>query len=195
VLDVPIRIGDAVVVFAAGVVGSLCAQLAQATAGIVIVVDAAAARRAIARDWGADAAVEPHEATAAIRALTAGRGADVAIEATGTPAALEAAMEATGEEGTVVAVTLAGRREVPLRLAPEFHYRRQRLVSTQVDSLGAGLQPRWSLARRMEVVLDLLRAERVRVRATHTFPFDRAPEAYDVANRLADEAMGIMLTY
>lgn len=195
VLDVPIRIGDAVVVHGAGVVGSLCAQLAQATAGTVIVVDAAESRRRIALDHGAHAAVDPVEAPAAIRAMTSSRGADVAIEASGTTAGLEAVMESTGVEGTVVAVTFSGARDVPLPVSPHFYYRRQRLVSAQVDGVGAGLQPRWDLARRMEVGIALLRSERVRVHTTHCFPFDRAPEAYELADRRADEVMGITLSY
>lgn len=195
VLDVPIRIGDAVVVHDAGIVGSLCAQLAQATAGTVIVVDAAESRRRIALDWGAHAAVDPAGAPAAIREITAARGADVAIEATGTTAGLQAAMEATGVEGTVVAVTFSGSLDVPVPVSPHFYYRRQRLVSARVNSVGSGLQPRWDFARRMEVGISLLRSERVRVHATHSFPFDRAPEAYELADRHADEVMGITLTY
>lgn len=195
VLDVPIRIGDAVVVYGAGVVGSLCAQLAQATAGTVIVIDAAESRRRIALEWGAHAAVDPTEAPAAIREITASRGADVAIEATGTTAGLQAAMESTGIEGTVVAVTFSGSLDVPIPVSPHFYYRRQRLVSAQVNSVGSGLQPRWDFARRMEVGISLLRSERVRVHATHSFPFDRAPEAYELADRHADEVMGITLSY
>jgi NADPH:quinone reductase-like Zn-dependent oxidoreductase len=193
--DVPIRIGDAVVVYGAGVVGSVCAQLARATAGTVIVVDPLESRRDLAREWGADAAVRPEHAPAAIRELTAGRGADVTIETSGTSDDLQAAIEATGMEGTVVAVAFSGSQEVPIRLSPQFHLRRQRMVSTRVSSVGAGLEPRWSFARRMEVVLDLLRRERVRVQATHTFPFDRAPEAYRLLDAQANEMMGVTLHY
>ena len=178
-----------------GIIGSVCAQLARATAGTVIVVDGLESRRALAREWGADAAVDPSEAPAAIRELTAGRGADVSIEASGTSAALQAAIEATGIEGTVVAVTFFGSQDVPLRLSPEFHLRRQRMVSTQLSSVGSGLQPRWSFARRMNVVLELLRTERVHVHAMHTFPFDQAPEAYRLLDAQANETLGVTLHY
>jgi threonine dehydrogenase-like Zn-dependent dehydrogenase len=193
--DVPIRIGDAVVVYGGGIIGSLCAQLARATAGTVVVVDASGARRELAREWGADVAVDPAAAPLAIHQLTAGRGADVAIATSGTSADLQPAIEATGVEGTVVAVTLSGTHNVPLRLSPEFHLRRQRMVSTQVSGVGRALQPRWSFARRMEVVLELLRSERVRVQASHSFPFDRAPEAYHLMDARPDETMGVTLEY
>jgi threonine dehydrogenase-like Zn-dependent dehydrogenase len=193
--DAPIRIGDAVVVYGLGVVGSLCAQLARLTAGTVIVVDPLPSRREIAREWGADAAVDPGEAPAAIRELTAGRGADVAIDAGGAADDLQVASEATGLEGTVVAVTFSGSQDMPIRLSPEFHLRRQRMVSTRVSSVGSGEHPRWDFARRMEVVLDLLRTGRVRVHATHTFPFDRAPEAFRLLDAQASGTMGVTLHY
>jgi NADPH:quinone reductase-like Zn-dependent oxidoreductase len=193
--DAPIRIGDAVVVYGLGIVGSLCAQLARITAGTVIVVDPLQSRRDLALEWGADAVLHPDDAPATIRELTAGRGADVAIDAGGAAEHLQAASEATGIEGAVVAVTFSGSQDIPIRLSPEFHLRRQRMVSTRVSSVGAGEQPRWSFARRMEVVLDLLRTERVRVHTTHTFPFDQAPEAFRLLDAQANETMGVTLHY
>src|SRR5204862_310824 len=81
----------------------------------------------------------------AVRELSDGRGADVAIEASGAPAALQSAIVATGQEGTIVAISFFGKKTVPLVLSPEFHYRRQRLISSQVSTIGSGLQPRWTL--------------------------------------------------
>ena len=66
-LDVPVRLGDAVVVYGQGVVGSFCAQLARRTAGVLLVVDPIEARRRIALEWGADVAVAPADAPAASR--------------------------------------------------------------------------------------------------------------------------------
>jgi threonine dehydrogenase-like Zn-dependent dehydrogenase len=160
-LDVPIRIGDAVVVYASGTVGSLLAQLARAAAGTLIVVDAVEARRRLALEWGADAAAHPDDAPRTIDALTAGRGADVAIDASGRPGALQMAIEATGDEGTVVAVTFLGGDRVPA--SPAFHYRRHHMVAAQASSVGAA---RWTFARRMGVALELLRSGRVQVHAT-----------------------------
>ncbi len=122
-------------------------------------------------------------------------GSVVAIDAGGASEDLQAASEATGIEGTVVAVTFTGSQDLPIRLSPEFHLRRQRMVSTRVNSVGSSAHPRWSFARRMGVVLDLLRTERVRVHATHTFPFDRAPEAFRLLDAQANEAMGVTLEY
>jgi len=194
-LDVPTRPGDCVVVFGQGMVGSLCAQLARRTAGRLAVVDPVPARREHALRWGADQALTPDEALAGVEAMSEGRGADVAIEATGAPAALQAAIRCTGQEGTIVAVSFFGTRVVPLVLSPEFHFRRQRIVSAQVSSIGSGLQPRWSFARRTSVAFDLLRQDWLHTPISHRFPFERAQEAYRLIDTRPEEALGVLLTY
>ena len=194
-LDVPIRFGDVVVVYGQGVVGSLAAQLARRVAGRLVVVDPIAVRRASALAWGADAAVAPEEAPKVIAELSRGRGADIAVEATGAPSALQAAIVATGQEGTVAVLSFFGTRKVPLVLSPEFHYRRLRIVSTQVSSLGSGLQPRWNPERRNAVAFDLLRSDWLVTPISHELPFARAAEAYEILDKTPQDATGIVLKY
>jgi len=194
-LDVPVRLGDCVVVFGQGVVGSLVAQLARRTAGRLVVVDPIAVRRESALVWGADAAVAPADAAGVIAELTGGRGADICIEATGAPSALQAAIVATGQEGTVAVLSFFGTRQVSLVLSPEFHYRRLRMISSQVSSLGSGLQPRWSPARRNAAAFDLLRSDWLVTPVSHELPFSRAPEAYAILDTSPQDAMGIVLKY
>lgn len=194
-LDIPIRFGDVVVVYGQGVVGSLVAQLARRMAGRLIVVDPIEVRRKFAEGWGADAAVAPGDAPQAIAELSGGRGADISIEATGAPSALQAAIVATGQEGTVAVLSFFGTRQVPLILSPEFHYRRLRMISSQVSSLGSGLQPRWSPARRNAVAFDLLRNDWLQTPVSHELPFSQAPDAYSILDKTPEEAMGIVLKY
>lgn len=194
-LDVPVRIGDAVVVYGQGVVGSFCAQLARRTAGALVVVDPIERRRRIALEWGADAAVGPADAPAAIQELTRGRGADVSIEASGAPAALQQAVQTTGPEGDIAVVSFFGSKSVPLVLSPEFHFRRLRITSSQVRSVGSGLQPRWTLERRMQTVFRLLADRALVTPVTHVLPFSRAPEAYGLLEAHPEETMGILISY
>ncbi len=194
-LDVPIRHGDVVVVYGQGVVGSMCAQLAHRTAGRIVVVDPAANRREFALTWGADAAVEPDDALEAVMELSNGRGADVSIEASGAPSALQSAIVATGQEGTITAISFFGKRTVPLVLSPEFHYRRHRLISSQVSTIGSGLQPRWDLQRRMATVFDLLAGDDLRTPISHRLPFPEAPEAYRLLDEEPETTMGVALSY
>lgn len=194
-LDVPVRFGDSVVVYGQGVVGSLAAQLSRRTCGQLFVVDPIESRRERARDFGADLALAPGEAHAAIKAATNGRGADIAIEASGTPAALQSAVNITGQEGTIVVVSFFGTKVVPLILAPEFHYGRQRIISSQVSLIGSGLQPRWNFRRRDETAFRILQGEWLQTPVTLRLPFSRAPEAYHLLDTRPEQVMSIILDY
>jgi threonine dehydrogenase-like Zn-dependent dehydrogenase len=194
-LDVPTRHGDRIAVFGHGIVGSFCAQLARRTAGALAVVDPIASRRQLALAWGADAAFDPAEAEAGISDMTQGQGVDIAIEATGAPAALQSAIRCVGQEGTILAISFFGGRVVPLVLSPEFHYRRQRIISSQTSTIGSGLQPRWSFERRTSVAFGLLRQPWLKTVTPYQLPFERAPEAYHLLDTSPDEVLAVALTY
>jgi 2-desacetyl-2-hydroxyethyl bacteriochlorophyllide A dehydrogenase len=194
-LDVPTRLGDRVVVFGQGIVGSLCAQMARRTASQLAVVDPLASRRQQALEWGADHAFDPSEAEAGIAEVTQGTGVDIAIEATGAPAALQSAIRCAGQEAGVVVISFFGARVVPLLLSPEFHYRRLRIISSQVSNVGSGLQPRWSFARRTSVAFNLLSQSWLKTPATRTLSFEQAAEGYRLLDTRADEVQALLLSY
>lgn len=195
VLDVPVRFGDVVVVYGYGVVGSFCAQLSRRNAGKVLVVDPIAQRRDAALVCGADGAASPEEAPEMIAEMSSGRGADLCIEASGAPAALQAAIRATGQEGTIVEISFFGTRLVPLLLSPEFHYRRQRIISSQVGSIGSGLQPRWDVGRRNLTAFRLLEADWLVAPVSHRIRFEDGADAYRMLDEGASDAMGVVLVY
>jgi 2-desacetyl-2-hydroxyethyl bacteriochlorophyllide A dehydrogenase len=195
-LDVPVRIGDCVAVSGLGVVGSFAGHFARKTAGRLILVDPLASRRERAAWIGADAVVHPDDAAAAIEEHTDGRGVDIYIEASGAPRALQGAIEGTGKEGTVAVLAYyGGNKPVPLTLAPEFHIRRLKIVSSQNAMVGSGLQPRWDTERRMGVVMEQLAAIDSARLISHRFPFERAPEAYRLLDEHPDDAFGVILDY
>jgi 2-desacetyl-2-hydroxyethyl bacteriochlorophyllide A dehydrogenase len=194
-LDVPVRHGDVVVVYGQGIVGGFCARLARMTAGRLIVVDPLADRRERAAAVGADAVVSPDEAPDAIAELSNGRGADICFEASGAPPALQSAIEAVGMEGTVAVVSFYGTKPVTLTLSPEFHVGRVRVISSQVSTIGSGLQPRWDFERRMGESMRLLAAMDIEPLMTHEFPFAQAAEAYETLDTRPAESLGVVLTY
>lgn len=195
-LDVPVRHGDCVVVYGQGIVGSFCAQLARRTAGRVIVVDPLESRRELARRWGADIALDPSEdVRGAVRRITDSRGADISIEASGAPQALQSAVMITGKEGTIAVVSFYGEKQVPLILAPEFHYGRQRIVSSMVGSVPAALGARWTRQRRTSVAHRLLEQDWLLTPELVSIPFARAPEAYQLLDGDLRGIGGVLLTY
>lgn len=101
-----IQLGDVVVVFGAGPIGLLLAQLAgQRGAAVVVCVETDSERRAMASAVGVDVVVDgsdPGSAREAVMQVSEGNGADVAIEATGQTAVAAAALDFVRPGGTVV---------------------------------------------------------------------------------------------
>jgi alcohol dehydrogenase len=96
--------GDCVVVIGGGAVGQLTALSAQAAAaGVVVVVEPNAQRRAFAQAHGSLAA-HPDEAEALVKRVTDQVGADVVIEAVGGNGPLDLAMKLARPRARVVSV-------------------------------------------------------------------------------------------
>ena len=100
----------------------------------------------LARRVGADVAYAPD-------ADLSGMDFDLAIEASGSAGALDQALTSVVFGGSVVVCSWYGTKPVPLLLGGPFHRRRLRIVSSQVGTIDAALQPRWTHARRLALCL------------------------------------------
>ncbi|MBN1836086.1 MAG: galactitol-1-phosphate 5-dehydrogenase [Spirochaetales bacterium] len=101
------RLGDAVVVVGAGIIGLLVVQVLKAAGcGLVAAVDVAAERLEMARRLGADVGLDPtrEEVASRVRELTGGRGADGAVEAVGSTAAVQTAVAAVRKGATLALI-------------------------------------------------------------------------------------------
>lgn len=92
-----VRAGRSIVIFGAGAVGMSAVMAAKVVgASAVILVEPNAARRALALELGATAAIDPRDGSdtvAAIRAASGGAGVDYALDTTGIPAIMTTASE------------------------------------------------------------------------------------------------------
>jgi 2-desacetyl-2-hydroxyethyl bacteriochlorophyllide A dehydrogenase len=197
VIDAAPRLGERVAVFGQGVVGLLITQLLRLT-GVsqIIAVEPVARRRELACQVGADVALDANdEVVGAIRDLTQGAGVDLVIEASGSAAALDQALDTLVFGGTCVVCSWYGTKPVQLRLGGAFHRRRLRIISSQVSTIDAALQPRWTHQRRLSLARDLLPGLELRSLISHQIPIDRAAEAYALVDQHADQTIQVVLTY
>jgi alcohol dehydrogenase, propanol-preferring len=99
------RVGDTVAIWGVGGLGHYAVQIARAMGARVIAVDVAPGKLDLARQLGADIAIDASrdDAAKAIRAVGA---AHVVINLAPTPAAIAQAVEALGRGGTLVLVGL-----------------------------------------------------------------------------------------
>jgi threonine dehydrogenase-like Zn-dependent dehydrogenase len=112
----PVRIGDAVVVFAQGPIG-LCATAGAKLMGasLIIGVNGDETRLAMARRMGADVVLDYRavDVVAEVKRLTGG-GADVAIEALGTQQTFESALRSLRPAGTLSSLGVySGKLQMP----------------------------------------------------------------------------------
>jgi threonine dehydrogenase-like Zn-dependent dehydrogenase len=100
--------GDTLAVFGQGPVGLSATLLGARMGARVFAIETNAARRALAKQFGAEAVLDEKEAEESLKALTRGEGVDFALDCTGVPAARLAAVRATKTWGTVCLVGEGG---------------------------------------------------------------------------------------
>ncbi len=192
-LDAGIRYREVVAVLGLGPIGILTAILLSRSGAVVLGSDPRHWRRETARACGIDA-LTPEELRDAVRAASRGRGADALVDATGNPDVLGESLALLTTEGVALVASWYGCKPVTLPLGGDFHRRRLEIRSSQVSTLGSRAG-RWDRPRRLETTRALLAELPLAPIASHTFPFERAPEAYEALARGDDGLVHVALAY
>ncbi|MGA2762727.1 MAG: galactitol-1-phosphate 5-dehydrogenase [Spirochaetia bacterium] len=125
------ELGESAAVVGAGMIGLLVIQVLRAAGcGTVIALDIDANKLRLAREAGADLALDAASPESALQIFerTGGRGADMALEAVGATVAVASAVNAVRKGGRVVLVgNISPRIELPL----------QSVVTRQIALLGS----------------------------------------------------------
>jgi len=152
--------GATVAVVGAGTIGLLLTQVARLRgAGRVLVVEPWPARRALALQFGAAAAVPPADADAALRDLTGGVGCDVVFEATGKADVVRAAVGWTRRGGRTVVLGVT-TDQLRLDLLP-FLLDEKSLVASLSHTYDVDYPEALRLLERGEVEVDPLVTDRI----------------------------------
>ena len=164
------RPGSSFVVFGAGAVG-LSALMAAKIAGCttLIAIDKVASRLELARELGATHVIDAGaaDAVAVIKEMT-GAGVDYAVEATGVPAVMEQAISATGFNGCVVLVGVAGSNAS--------------VSFNPMELQNKGLQIKGSMMSGEHAVPDVFIAQLIGFWENGLLPFEKLVRHYDFAD-------------
>jgi threonine dehydrogenase-like Zn-dependent dehydrogenase len=165
---------DTIAIFGQGPVGLSATQLAVAMGARVIALDVSAERLARAREFGADAVIDParDDAVEAIRALTRGLGADLSLDTSSAPSARQAAVQCVRAWGTACYVGEGGN--VTLDVSPD-------MLRRQVSVVGS-----WTFSTMGQAECAAFIADRgidVDHLFTHQWKLDQAEEAYTLFDR------------
>jgi 2-desacetyl-2-hydroxyethyl bacteriochlorophyllide A dehydrogenase len=192
-LDAGVRYGEVVVVLGLGPVGILTSMLLARSGATVVASDPKPWRRQLAQRCGI-AAIEPEALSEAASTVTGNRGVDVLVEASGNPAALAGSLDVLAHEGVAVVASWYGSKPVTLPLGAAFHRRRLEIRSSQVSTVG-GRARRWDRRRRRDAARGLLDALPLSALASHSFPFERAADAYATLDREDEGVVHAALAY
>ena len=183
----PVRLGDAVVIFAQGPIG-LCATAGARLMGasLIIGIDGDDTRLAMARRMGANVVLDYRavDVLAEVKRLTGG-GADVAIEALGTQQTFESALRSLRPGGTLSSLGVySGKLQMP------------------GDAFCAGLGDHRIVTtlcpggkERMRRLLSLVQSGRFDPTPliTHRFSLDEIPQAYQLFGARSDGVLKVAI--
>src|SRR5438874_2686967 len=166
-LDVSGR--DTLAIFGQGPVGLSATMLGVAMGARVIAVDTVAERRALAKDFGAEAVIDPGaiDSVAAIHELTQGEGAETTMDCTGVAEARVAAVRSADTWGRVAFVGEGGNTTFDIS---QQMIRRQLTIhaSWTFSAVGQEECARFIAERKVSLAKLL----------THRFTLEQADEAY-----------------
>jgi len=187
--------GSPTVVFGAGPVGLIVAQLAAASgASAVHVVDRLASRLEIAKTCRLDTLLSADGVDVA-RELKLRLGADaiaVVFECSGSTRALQEAVRTVRRRGRVVAVGFYQGEAAGLFLGDEFHHNGVEIRSAQIGNI----HPAWSTALLRARVIEIALAGRLALGGLPrvTFPVEKAADAF-AAMKKPDTVLQAALAY
>ena len=198
VMDGRPLIGERILVFGQGVVGLLTTLLlAQIPLRELLTVDLHEVRRKMSIQCGAAACLDPQKedfAEAADRLLEGNR-ADLVYKLTGNPQTIELAIPLTAFGGRVIIGSWYGTKTQKLHLNSNFHWRRIRLISSQVSTLAPEFTGAWTKQRRFEVAREMITRLKPSRLTTHRVPIQEAGKAYRLLAETPEQAIGVALTY
>jgi 2-desacetyl-2-hydroxyethyl bacteriochlorophyllide A dehydrogenase len=189
------RLGDSVLVIGAGPIGQMSVRWARAAgAAVIVCVDTAVERLAMARSGGASAVVARPvgEAREEILTATGGDRPRVVIDSTGHPGVFASALSLSARLGRVVLLGDTGR--------PAAQQLTSDVITRGLTIIGAhdGLEtPQWHNASITRYFFDLVASGRFFLQGlnTHFFAPSDCVRAYETANRDRSRTMGIVFRW
>ena len=167
--------GDTAAVIGLGSIGCLFVQLLRRAGARVVGVDLLAARFALAKQLGAEAAATPEGALPLVRELSDGRGADHVVITGGGTSVLAWAVTATRDGGGIH--YFAGGPGDTLPIPLETLYKRELTLTATYSSSPADLAAAFALVAAGEVSTEPL--------VSHRLPLERVDEGVALMRRQA----------
>lgn len=177
---------DTVLICGAGPIGLIILQVAKMKGAKVAILDIVETRLKKAKALGADKTINGKEKniTEAINEFTNGEGVNLIYEATGNKNILQTCIrELPSPAGRIVVLGFT---------TDELSFRQVDIMSRELDIIGTRLNN-----HRFAEVIEWFKQNRVQPKEiiTHTFPFEKAKNAFKLNDEKPEEVFKIILTF
>lgn len=197
-LDAKVKLLDDVVILGMGTLGQLILQMCKLSGARVTVVDMLDSRLQLAKQHGADVLFNPAnegDLGKFIQNQTDGRGADVVFEVSGNVKALTDAIRCVGIDGTVTVMSFYQQGADSLMLGQEFHHKRIRLRSSQVNHVAPDLSNNYDRQRRLNQAVSLAKKLNLKPLVSHRVAFEELPKALAMIDENPSQCQAVVVTY
>ena len=197
-LDAGVKLLDDVVILGMGTLGQMLLQMCQHSGAKVIAVDYLDSRLELASKFGADVTFNPQkqgDLGQFVQQHTNGRGADVVIEVSGNVKTLSDAIRCASVDGTVTVLSFYQGGADSLMLGQEFHHKRIRLRSSQINHINPALSNLYDNPRRQDQALQLLTMLDLKPLISHRVAFDDLPEALGMIDQNPSQCQSVVVTH
>ncbi|WP_196604258.1 zinc-binding alcohol dehydrogenase family protein [Pectinatus haikarae] len=177
---------DTVLICGAGPIGLIILQVAKMKGAKVAILDIVETRLKKAKELGADKTINGKEKniTEAINEFTNGEGVNLIYEATGNKNILQTCIrELPSPAGRIVVLGFT---------TDELSFRQVDIMSRELEIIGTRLNN-----HRFAEVIEWFKQNRVQQKEiiTHTFPFEKAKNAFKLNDEKPEEVFKIILTF
>ena len=168
-------LGDRVLITGAGVIGTLVHRILTGIMGIESVVFDVNPQKKM---WFPDAQSSNCDFFSDMDEIRQISPFDLCIEASGSETGLQTCIEKAEMEAQITVAGWYGSRKISVNLGDNFHWKRLRLISSQVSNLSSQIGHGWNKKRRLDKTCELLKKIKTEELLTHRFPLGSASEAY-----------------
>ena len=205
-----LRLGENCAVIGLGLVGQLTVQLLKASGVKAFGIDVDPRVVQLAKDCGADIAIERQreDLESVLYEATAGHGVDAVIITAGTDSTdpIDLAGVLARKKGKVIVVGAVPtgfkranyfKKELDLRMSGSYGPGRYDAEYEEGGIDYPYAYVRWTENRNMQAFADLLSDNKLNIDKliSHTFDFKNAPKAYDIIVEKSEQFLGILLSY
>ena len=180
--DGDIKIGDKVLICGYGLIGALIAKIVKDIPGVTLhIAEKNDQRRKLALSHGFT--------------LVESSDYDHAFNCSANEAGLQYCIDNVGYEGKIIELSWYGMNTVQINLGGDFHYKRKKIISSQVGHLPLDQNARWDYKRRKELVATLLKNDTFVNLIDYEIDFEESPNFFNSLRESGLDQLTCLIKY